>query len=98
MHATTVLLTAFGDIDPKDFETVVLSLVKETDETIWAKRLEEKEHLHRQSEANKAKAEVERLRLERGKMRKRHDISNTLPPIFINNNICVASGKNGAPV
>lgn len=61
------IFTAFGDIDPKDFETVVLKLVKDQDEELWDKRLEEKEYLHRQNEAEKAKAEAEKLRLEQGK-------------------------------
>lgn len=42
-------------------------MVKEIDETLWKKRMEEKERLHREREAAKATAEAERLRLERGK-------------------------------
>jgi hypothetical protein len=58
--------TAFGDIDIGDFENVVLGMVSEIDQTLWTKRLEEKDRLHHEREAAKAQAEAERLRLEQG--------------------------------
>ncbi|XP_045181728.2 uncharacterized protein LOC123540609 isoform X2 [Mercenaria mercenaria] len=57
-------IETFGDINLTDFENVVLGMVKQIDETLWEKRLEEKDRLHHEREAAKASAEADRLRLE----------------------------------
>ncbi|KAL4217916.1 hypothetical protein ACF0H5_022655 [Mactra antiquata] len=57
-------IESYGDIDTADFEDVVLSMVKEQDEVLWVKRLEEKDRLYHEAEAKKAQIEAERLKLE----------------------------------
>ncbi|WAR16525.1 CML8-like protein [Mya arenaria] len=64
----TVLKTqacdAFGEIDPTEFETVVLGLVQTKDAELWDKRLEEKQRQHDLREAEKAKKEADLIKLE----------------------------------
>ena len=60
------IFPAAGNIDPKDFETVVLALIKELDDDLWMSRLEEKQFLFWEAEAKKKKLDAERERLEQG--------------------------------
>ncbi|XP_052763489.1 uncharacterized protein LOC128205681 isoform X1 [Mya arenaria] len=67
-------IESFGEIDPTEFETVVLGLVQTKDAELWDKRLEEKQRQHDLREAEKAKKEADLIKLEADRRRAGFDV------------------------